>query len=146
MKFSHLDSTGAAITTDLSNLDFGEIPAGLHNNFVQTVRPKLDTENTVNDVFFFLEAKGGFSSSNFGFDKTAAFDSSKASDVGGAAFMSTHLTVVANAQASDSASGEAITVAGNNIDMDHVYLDMDVDTLQTGSTTTINYRLVFDFT
>jgi len=137
--------TGNLLASDVTGLNFGNIRAGQHGALPVLVRPLKTSEDSFTDLKLYLQNNGGYNQSQFGYlvsDEFAADVRSWTSDTSlPGPYISDHFTV--NTQATGAGSVNInLDTQGNG---DYIWLDVQVGALETGSTTNVNYRFVFEY-
>ena len=104
------------------------------------IKPFRTTENAFIQMKMFLQNRGGFNNSNFGYFLSTPFITGISA---GSPFLSGHF-VVNPTPSLTGLNGVPVEVVSGNISK-YIWLDTQVGALETGSSSTINYRFSFDF-
>lgn len=132
------DSATSALTQEgATGLSFGNVAAGNHATTVNVIKPIPDELITLSAVNLYLEDKGMFTKSNFGYFKSSSFISGISA---GSDYLSDHFTEMPDV--STVTTGGLELTAG---DPEFVWLDLDVQEAKYGNGS-INYRFVYEFT
>lgn len=135
--------TMGKIGDDITGISFGNVVRGGYTSSPVVIKPEAETE-TVSQMAFFLEENGALSNTTF-----RHFSSSTAiPGVGqGDARLSGQFTEqngVSDFSNYASISGNGIPLTAN--DPEYMWVDMLVGASETlGSNTSINYRLIFEY-
>lgn len=132
--------TGTLISEGVTGITFGNVKQGLHCVVPIVIKPIKTSENEFTQMKVFLQNNGGFNSSNFGYFLSSTFVTGVAA---GSSYLSDNFVLEANPSATGVNGVELDLVSG--IPADYVWLDVQVGALETGSSSTINYRFSFDF-
>lgn len=133
--------TGNLLADDITGIYFGNIRQGEHSIIPIVISPLKTTEDTFTEMTLFLQNNGGYNSSEFGHLVSDAFISdvrsfSISDYTPGRTYICDHFVL------NPTASGEGgVTIEDEN----YIWLDVQVGALETGSTSNINYRFVFDY-
>lgn len=138
--------TGDQLADDISGINFGNVQKGRHSSIPVVIRPEIEDESTAG-LELYLQNNGGFNQTEFGyyansdFVQVASYDAEYTGDTG-YHFISDHFTVVSNPPA--PTGGVPLDIHENNYS-DYVWLDVNPSSLETGGSTTINYRFIFEY-
>jgi hypothetical protein len=130
--------TGNLISDDISGINFGNIRQGEHSVSPVLIQPVNTSEDLFSNLLLYLQNNGGYSQSEFGYLVASDMStgvSSYTSDTTGTV-ISDHFMVVSDA----TGSGGVPLVA-----CDYIWLDVQVGVTETGSTTNVNYRFIFEY-
>jgi hypothetical protein len=136
--------TGNLLADDITGINFGSVRQGRHGAIPVLIRPVCDTE-TLTSLTLYLQNDGGFSQSRYGYYVNADFVPgvhSWTSDDSAAPAISDHFTEVPSPP--DSTWGVPIGLDGEGVG-DYVWLDVQSGSSETGSTSSINYRFIFEY-
>jgi hypothetical protein len=137
--------TGNLLADDVTGLNFGNIRQGKHGALPVLIRPLKTTEDSFTDLKLYLQNNGGYNQSQFGYlvsDGFAANVRSWTSDTSlPGPYISDHFVVNSAATGTGSVNIDLDT-QGNG---DYIWLDVQVGSLETGSTSNVNYRFVFEY-
>lgn len=138
--------TGDQLADNISGINFGNVQKGKHSVIPVVIRPEIEDESIVG-LELYLQNNGGFNQTQFGyytnsdFVQVASYDAEYTGDTG-YHFISDHFIVVPNPPA--ATGGVPLTVHENNYS-DYVWLDVNPSSLETGGSTSINYRFIFEY-
>lgn len=121
----------------IETIDFGNIAQGQHCVKPTVLRLLPDTETSVSDIKLYLENKGTWKDSEFGYHTAHFFEPNIES---GSTKMSLHMTEVPEAT---SSSPNSVPIGYNTTASDYIWIDVKIP-LQTGSTEA-NYRVFFNY-
>lgn len=136
--------TGNLLADDTSGLNFGSVRQGQHGALPVLIRPVCDTE-TLASLTLYLQNNGGFLQSKYGYYVNQNFVPgvhSWTSDDSAVPAISNHFTEVSDPP--DSTYGVSIGLDAEG-QGDYVWLDVQSGSSETGSTSSINYRFVFEY-
>lgn len=132
--------TGTLISDGITGITFGNVKQGLHCVVPIVIKPIKTSENAFTQMKMFLQNNGGFSSSHFGYFMSSEFITGIAA---GSAYLSDNFVVESNPSIT-GVNGVDLDIT-SGVPSDYVWLDVQVGALETGSSSTINYRFSFDF-
>lgn len=138
--------TGDQLADNISGINFGNVQKGRHSAIPVTIRPEIEDESIVG-LELYLQNNGGFDQTEFGyytnsdFVQVASYDAEYTGDTG-YHFISDHFTVVPDPPS--PTGGVPLSIYGDNYS-DYVWLDVNPSSLETGGSTTINYRFIFEY-
>ena len=136
--------TGNLLVDDASGINYGNVRQGLHGALPVLIRPYADTE-TLSSLALYLQNNGGFSQSNYGYFVNSDFVPdvhSWTSDDPAYPAISDHFTEVSDPPQPSGGVNIGIDGAGYG---DYVWLDVQAGQTETGSTSSINYRFIFEY-
>ena len=135
--------TGNLVADSITGLNFGNVRQGQHCVIPIVIRPVLE-EESITGLEIFLQNNGGFSNSEYGYYTDPDFITGVQSYVAGltGAVISDHFTVVP--VPSGGVTG-GVSIGLNDIYGDYVWLDVQSGVFESGSTSTINYRFMFEY-
>jgi len=136
--------TGNLLADDVSGLNFGNVRQGRHGAMPILIRPVCDTES-LSSLTLYLQNNGGFAQAQYGYFVNSTFVAgvhSWTSDDSSAPALSDHFTEVTNPP--NPSYGVPIGLDGEGYG-DYVWLDVQAGNSDTGSTSSINYRFVFEY-
>jgi len=125
MYFKIYDYISGDLIDQVSVFDFGDIIQNQHTVKPIVIRAFSDIENTVTDLKIYLENKGLWKDTDYGYYTSSVFESSIES---GSDKLSNHFTEVPNATA---LSPGGIPIGWDTISSDFLWIDAQV-TLQSG--------------
>lgn len=129
---------GAELADQVTGINFGAMQPGSHSTNAIVIKPVVTTESSFTELKLFLQSKGGFTSTQFGYFLNSTFVSGL---VGGSAQISGHFTV--NSNPSLTGAGAVNFTAGTP---EYAWLDVQAGLNENGFTTQARYIFVFDFT
>lgn len=139
--------TGHLLADDITGINFGNVHKGEHSVLPILIRPEKEDED-ITGLEMFLQNNGGFNQTQYGYfvysdfvSGVESWDPSVSGDTG-YFFISDHFIVVPDPY--EGATG------GVQLDMhdsygDYVWLDVEPSLLETGGTSNINYRFIFEY-
>lgn len=132
---------GTLIADAISGISFGNVRQGQHSTPV-LIRPGRTVETNFTEMKLFLQNDGGLSASQFGYYVSDEFLTGidYTNHLTGALTLATGVTGTGYT----GVTGVSIGIVGGN-PVDYVWLDAEVGVSETGATSTINYRFVFEF-
>jgi hypothetical protein len=138
--------TGELLSESITGLNFGNVQKGQHSVLPVLIRPEIDDESIVG-LEMYLQNNGGFEQTEFGFFTHSDFvlvESYNPGSTGTPGYysMSDHFVEVSNPP--DITGGVPLNVHGGNF-TDYVWLDVNPSAIETGGSTTINYRFIFEY-
>ena len=138
--------TGELLSEDISGINFGNVQKGHHSILPVVIRPEIEDESLIG-IEMYLQNNGGFYETEFGYFTHSDFVLVESYDVGatgtiGYYAMSDHFVEVPFPP--DITGGVPLNVYGDNY-TDYVWLDVNPSAIETGGTTTINYRFIFEY-
>ena len=133
------DYISGEVIDQATALDFGDLIQRQHSVKPIVLRLLSDTETTVSNLKIYLEDKGIWQDTDYGYYKSATFVPSIES---GSTELSNHFTEVSNATAADP--------GGVSLDWltdvsDYLWIDAQV-TEQADGVSDANFRIFYDFT
>lgn len=138
--------TGHLLSEDITGINFGNVHKGEHSVLPILIRPERDAE-VISGLEMYLQNNGGFDQTEYGyfvfsdFVPVESWDSHTSGDTG-VYFISDHFVEVSNPP--DTSDGIQINIDGNGHG-DFVWLDVNPSLLETGGTSSINYRFIFEY-
>jgi len=138
--------TGNLLADDISGINFGNVHKGEHSVLPVLIRPEREDES-ITGLELYLQNNGGFGQTDYGyfvfsdFVTVESWDPSVSGDTG-VYFISDHFTVVPNPP--DITGGIPISLNEEGFG-DYVWLDVEPSLLETGGTSSINYRFIFEY-
>lgn len=135
-------SNGNLVSDGPSGISFGNVRAGYHNDTPVLIKPYKTVENNFLEMKLFLQNNGGLNSTKFGYFTSDAFSSG----INYANYLSDHFTLASDVSGLGytGVSGVPISLEGGQ-PVDYVWLDLEPGSYEVGSSTSINYRFVFDY-
>lgn len=139
--------TGELIADSISGINFGNILQGEHCISPVLILPVKTTEDLFTSLILYLQNNGGYSQSAFGYflssDLITGITSYISSDVTGE--ISDHFTLVSDPSYASDATGGIGIYSLSDQPCDYIWLDVQVGQQETGSTTNVNYRFIFEY-
>jgi hypothetical protein len=138
--------TGELLSENITGLNFGNVQKGKHSVLPVLIRPEIEDEAIVG-LEMYLQNNGGFGQTEFGFFTHSDFvlvESYNPGSTGTPGYyaMSDHFVQVPLPP--DITGGVPLNVYAGNF-TDYVWLDVNPSAIETGGTTTINYRFIFEY-
>ena len=135
--------TGNLVAEDITGINFGLVRQGTHGVLPVCIRPVKETED-ISGLELYLQNDGGFSSSEYGYFHSADFIAGVRSYTSGLTgnVISDHFTVVTNPPSVTGGISLGLNASGES---EYVWLDVQAGASETGSTSTVNYRFVFEY-
>jgi hypothetical protein len=142
---SYNPATGGLLAEGITGIYFGNVRAGQHSTPLVLIKPVKTVETSISAMKLFLQADGGLTASQFGYLVLSAFDADIVT-----ADLVNHFVVAPDAVdvgyvGGPGEEGAVIPVASGS-PTGWVWLDIQPGAFEVGSTSTINYRFVFDYT
>lgn len=130
--------TGNLLSDDINGINFGNIQQGKHCAIPVLIQPVKTSEDTFTDIMLYLQNNAGYNQSDFGYKVFSDLITGVQSYVPGATgpVISDHFTL-----SSDATGPNGVPVTPS----DYVWLDVQVGASETGSTSNVNYRFVFEY-
>lgn len=130
--------TGNLLSESITSINFGNIRQGRHSFTPVLIQPVKTAEDEFDDMILYLQNNGGYNQSQFGYRVASDLATGVQSYVSGATgpVVSNHFTLV-----SDATGPNGVAVAPG----DYVWLDVQVGLAETGGTSNVNYRFVFEY-
>jgi hypothetical protein len=140
--------TGNLLAADITGINFGNVRQGQHCALPILIRPEKEDETLIG-LELFLQNNGGFNQSQFGgfiwsdFTQVRSWDPlyTGLTDVH---FISDHFSVQP-APTGGTTGGEHISIQPDGHG-DWVWLDVQAGLTETGGTSSVNYRFIFEYT
>jgi len=135
--------TGNLVAEDITGINFGLVRQGQHGALPVCIRPVKETED-ISGLELYLQNNGGFNSSEYGYFHNSNFIADVRSYTSGLSgnVISDHFSVVANPPSTTGGVNIGLNTAGEG---DFIWLDVQAGASETGSTSTVNYRFVFEY-
>lgn len=138
--------TGALLSENISGINFGNVQKGKHSILPVLIRPEVEDEDIVG-LEMYLQNNGGFEQTEFGYFTSSDFVQVKSYDpefTGDTSyfFISDHFVEVD--MPPDITGGIPLTIHEGSYS-DYVWLDVNPGSTETGGTSTINYRFIFEY-
>lgn len=130
--------TGNLLSESISGINYGNIQQGKHCSIPVLIQPVKTDEDAFDDLILYLQNNGGYNQSQFGYRVASDLITGVHSYVPGTTgqVISDHFIL-----ASDATGPNGVDVTPGN----YVWLDVQVGNTETGSTSNINYRFVFEY-
>jgi hypothetical protein len=140
--------TGNLIADDITGINYGNIRQGEHCASPVLIQPVNTSEDVFTSVVLYLQNNGGYSQSQFGYLVASDLYTGVQSSDGIATGMviSDHFTLVSDTSVSDASDlgGVSLYLVCDQL-CDYIWLDVQVGGSETGSTSNVNYRFVFEY-
>jgi hypothetical protein len=138
--------TGDLLSENISGINFGNVRKGKHSVIPVVIRPEIEDEAIIG-LEMYLQNNGGFYQTEFGYFTSSDFVQVESYDLEftgdtGYYFISDHFVDVPFPP--DITGGVPLTIHEGNYS-DYVWLDVNPSSIETGGTTTINYRFIFEY-
>jgi hypothetical protein len=139
--------TGQSLADDITGINFGNVQKGHHCVLPVLIRPEIEDE-VVSGLELYLQNNGGFDLTYYGYFTCSGFVPVKSYDSSipvetGYYYISDHFTE--NIDPSEGSTGGVdIDIYGDGYG-DYVWLDVNPGLMETGGTSTINYRFIFEY-
>ena len=136
--------TGNLLAEDITGINFGNVRQGEHGVLPVLIRPVKETEN-ISGLEMYLQNNGGFSSSQYGYYVNSDFYTGVRSYVAGVTGgipITDHFTTVPSPPSITGGVSINLNVDGEG---DYIWLDVESGSYETGSTNTLNYRFIFEY-
>ena len=134
--------TGNLLAEDICGVNFGNIRQGRHGALPVLIRPFLDVES-LSALTLYLQNNGGFSQTQYGYYHYCDFVPGVHSytiDDSGAPAICDHFIPVP-----DPPDCGGVSIGLNGDYGDYIWLDAQAGATETGSTNSINYRFIFEY-
>lgn len=130
--------TGNLISEDITGINYGNIRQGEHCVSPVLIQPVKTDEELFDGMLLYLQNNGGYTQSNFGYLVGPELITGVRSDDPGATgvVISDHFTLVSDATGPGGVC---------SLPCDYIWLDVQVGLTESGSTTNLNYRFVFEY-
>jgi len=138
--------TGNLLAEDITGLNFDNVRQGEHSVLPVLIRPNLEDED-ITGLEMYLQNDGGFEFTEYGyfvypeFVQVVSYDPETTGETG-VFFISDHFVEVPEPPE---------VTGGVSIDVDelgfgeYIWLDVNPGLTETGGTSTINYRFIFEY-
>jgi len=138
--------TGNLLAADISGVNFGSVRQGEHSVLPVLIRPEREDED-ISGLELYLQNNGGFDQTEYGYFVYSDFVPVRSWDpavTGDSSYqyISDHFTEVPNPP--DLSDGIQININMDGFG-DYVWLDVEPGLLETGGTSSINYRFIFEY-
>jgi hypothetical protein len=139
--------TGNLLAEDITGINFGNVHKGKHCVLPVLIRPQREEED-ITGLELYLQNNGGFNSTDYGyltssdFAMVESYDSTTSGDTG-IYFITDNF--VQNTNPYDGATGSVHLDMHNDGYADYVWLDVGPGINETGGTSSINYRFIFEY-
>jgi hypothetical protein len=138
--------TGGLLSERISGINFGNVQKGKHSVMPVLIRPEIEDEDIIG-LEMYLQNNGGFDQTEFGYFVYSDFVLVKSyapefTGDSGYYYISDHFVEVPIPP--DVTGGVPLTIHGDTY-ADYVWLDVNPSSIETGGTTTINYRFIFEY-
>jgi hypothetical protein len=142
---SYSPVNGMLMLDSITGITFGNIRQGQHCTNPPVIKPSATSEIQFSEMKLFLQNDGGLAQSQFGYYKNSSFITGITGGHPSYFSPSNHFNVVTGPVLSDSL-GLNISLDASGMPSEYVWLDVGIGALETGATSSINYRFLFDFT
>lgn len=138
--------TGALLSENISGINFGNVQKGKHSILPVLIRPEVEDEDIIG-LEMYLQNNGGFDQTAFGYFTSSDFVQVKSYDPEftgdtGYYFISDHFIEIPLPP--DITGGVPLGIHEGSY-TDYVWLDVNPGNTETGGTSTINYRFIFEY-
>lgn len=138
--------TGNLLTDDITGINFGNIHQGEHSVLPVLIRPEKEDED-ITGLELYLQNDGGFEETEYGHFVHPSFVPVKSFDpavtgLTGYYFISDHFVEVPNPP--DVTGGVPVNIYNDQYG-DYIWLDAQAGFAETGGTSSINYRFIFEY-
>lgn len=133
---------GHLVADNPPGISFGQVRSGKHCSSPVLIKPSKTVENNFLEMKLFLQNNGGLNDTNFGYFLSDNFSSG----IDHSNMLSNHFSLASGVSdiLYSAVSGPSIRLSGGQ-PSDYIWLDIQPGQYETGSTSTINYRFVFDY-
>lgn len=130
--------TGNLLSESITGINYGNVRQGQHCFTPVLIQPVKTAEDEFDAMILYLQNNAGYNQSEFGYRVASDLTTGVQSYVSGATgpVISDHFTLV-----SDATGPGGVSVSPN----DYVWLDVQVGATEAGSTSSVNYRFVFEY-
>ena len=138
--------TGNLLADDITGINFGNVRQGKHSVLPVLIRPEIEDED-ISGLELYLQNNGGFNFSEYGYFSYPYFTDVRSWDPDftgetGVFFISDHFVEIPSPP--QATGGVPLTVNPSGF-ADYVWLDVQAGLMETGGTSTINYRFIFEY-
>lgn len=135
-------SNGNLVADSVTGISFGNVPQGQHSTPPVLIKPGKTVEDAILEMRLYLQNDGGLSSTKFGYFANDQY----LTGVDWANYITGHFELATGVTGLDydTVTGLQIGINGG-VPADFVWLDAEVGQYETGATSSINYRFVFEF-
>jgi hypothetical protein len=136
-------NTGQKIADNIKGINFGNVRKGKHSSIPILIRPEI-TEEDVIGLELYLQNNGGFNKTHFGYFTFSDFVPVKSYEpplISGYFYISDHFITTPDPPA--ITGGVHININDNY--GDYIWLDVQPDIDESGGSSTINYRFIFEY-
>lgn len=137
--------TGNLLDDDITGINFGNVEQGEHCVVPILIRPEKEDED-ITGLEMYLQNNGGFDDTEYGYFRNESFVPVHSYDpavTGATGFaISDHFTEVTSPP--QPTGGVPVNVYPDGYG-DYIWLDVNPSLLETGGTSTINYRFIFEY-
>jgi hypothetical protein len=138
--------TGNLLADDITGINFGNVRQGEHGVLPVLIRPELEDED-ITGLVLYLQNNGGFNLTEYGhfvhqefYSGVRSYDPMYTGEAG-LWFISDHFTEVPNPP---DTGGVPVGIYESGYG-DYVWLDVNPGLTETGGTSSINYRFIFEY-
>jgi hypothetical protein len=138
--------TGNRLADAITGINFGNVHKGEHGVLPVLIRPEKEEED-ISGLELYLQNNGGFLQTEYGhfvysdFVPVRSWDPAVTGD-SSYHYISDHFTEIPNPP--DVTGGIHINIGMDGFG-DYVWLDVNPSLLETGGTSSINYRFIFEY-
>jgi hypothetical protein len=143
MKVSLYNWTNGNLVADsVTGISFGNVRQGQHTDTPVLIKPERSIEDAILEMKLYLQNNGGLSKTSFGHYTSDSY----VSGIDHRNNITSHFELATGVTGLDydEVTGVPITVRSGE-PQDFVWLDAEVGSNETGATSSINYRFVFEF-
>lgn len=138
--------TGNLLADDITGINFGNVRQGEHSVLPVLIRPEKEDED-ITGLELYLQNDGGFSQSEYGYFTHEDYVPVRSWDpvvtgVTGYYYISDHFVEVPSPP--QATGGVPINIY-DSLYGDYIWLDVQAGLTETGGTSTINYRFIFEY-
>jgi len=137
--------TGNLLADDITGVHYGNVRQGEHSVLPVCIRPVKEDES-ISGLELYLQNNGGFNNTEYGYFTNPDFVSGVESYVSGMTpsgpVISDHFSEVSDPPQITGGVPISIDAEGNG---DYIWLDVMAGLTETGGTTSINYRFIFEY-
>lgn len=138
--------TGELLSEDISGINFGNVQKGHHSVLPVMIRPEVEDESILG-LELYLQNNGGFDETEFGYFTYSDFVLVESYDPAvtgtpGYYYISDHFVEIPTPP--DITGGVPLSIYEGTYS-DYIWLDVNPSSIETGGTSTINYRFIFEY-
>lgn len=139
--------TGNLLADDITGINFGNVRQGEHGILPVLIRPEMEDED-ISGLELYLQNNGGFEYTEYGYFVYSDFYSGVRSydplytGESGYWYISDHFVEIPNPP--DITGGVSVSIHDDGY-ADYIWLDVNPGLTETGGTSSINYRFIFEY-